>query len=215
MKIQPLYHAMIEWFFIFVSKKEFEMKGLDYVAIDFETANTYANSACSVGLVRFIDGQEVASLYSLICPAKMYFIPEWTEEIHHISYDDVRNKPQFPEAWNTLVAPFLEQVPGLPLVAHNAGFDMNVIRSCMDYYGMPVPQLYYFDSLKVAQRTWPELECHRLTYLGEKFLIQYDAHNALDDSRTCGKIVWLAAKAQDADSVDGLLAACGLEMRKL
>lgn len=190
-------------------------KGLDYVAIDFETANTYANSACSVGLVRFVDGKEVASVNSLICPAKMYFIPEWTEEIHHISYDDVRNKPQFPEAWNTLVAPFLEQVPGLPLVAHNAGFDMNVIRSCMDYYGMPVPQLYYFDSLKVAQRTWPELECHRLTYLGEKFLIQYDAHNALDDSRTCGKIVRLAAKAQDADSVDGLLAACGLEMRKL
>ena len=191
------------------------MKGLDYVAIDFETANTYAGSACSVGLVRFIDGKEDGSLYSLIHPAKMYFIPEWTEQIHHISYDDVRNKPQFPEIWDTLVVPFLEQVPGLPLVAHNAGFDMNVIRSCMDYYGMPVPQLCYFDSLKVAQRTWPELDCHRLTYLGEKFLIQYDAHNALDDSRTCGKIVRLAAKAKDAGSVDGLLAACGFEMRQL
>lgn len=190
-------------------------KGLDYVAIDFETANTYANSACSVGLVRFVDGKEVASVNSLICPAKMYFVPEWTEQIHHISYDDVRNKPQFPEVWDTLVVPFLEQVPGLPLVAHNAGFDMNVIRSCMDYYGMPVPQLCYFDSLKVAQRTWPELDCHRLTYLGEKFLIQYDAHNALDDSQTCGKIVRLAAKAQDAGSVDGLLAACRLEMRQL
>lgn len=190
-------------------------KGLDYVAIDFETANTYANSACSVGLVRFVDGKEVASVNSLICPAKMYFVPEWTEQIHHISYDDVRNKPQFPEVWDTLVVPFLEQVPGLPLVAHNAGFDMNVIRSCMDYYGMPVPQLCYFDSLKVAQRTWPELDCHRLTYLGERFLIQYDAHNALDDSRTCGKIIRLAAKAQDADSVEGLLAACGLEKRRL
>ncbi len=191
------------------------MKGLDYVAIDFETANTYANSACSVGLVRFVDGKEDASIYSLIHPAKMYFIPEWTEQIHHIGYDDVRNKPQFPEIWDTLVVPFLEQVPGLPLVAHNAGFDMNVIRSCMDYYGMPVPRLCYFDSLKVAQRTWLELDCHRLTYLGEKFLIQYNAHNALDDSRTCGKIVRLAAKAQDACSVGGLLAACGLEMRQL
>ena len=44
---------MIEWFFIFVSKKEFEMKGLDYVAIDFETANQMPQSACSVGLARF------------------------------------------------------------------------------------------------------------------------------------------------------------------
>lgn len=190
-------------------------KGLNYVAIDFETANTYANSACSVGLVRFIGGKEVASLHSLICPAKMYFIPEWTKEIHHISYDDVRNKPQFPEAWNTLVAPFLAHAPGLPLVAHNAAFDMNIIRSCMDYYGMPVPELYYFDSLKVAQRTWPELDCHRLTYLGEKFLITYKAHDALDDSRTCGKIIRLAAKTQKATDVESLLAACGLELRRL
>ncbi len=191
------------------------MKGLDYVAIDFETANTYANSACSVGLVRFINGREDGSLYSLIHPAKMYFIPEWTEQIHHISYDDVRNKPQFPEIWDTIVVPFLEQVPGLPLVAHNAGFDMNVIRNCMDYYGMPVPRLCYFDSLKVAQRTWPELDCHRLTYLGENFLIKYMAHDALDDARTCGKIIHLAAKAQKVASVDKLLNVCGLGLLQL
>jgi DNA polymerase-3 subunit epsilon len=191
------------------------MKGLDYVAIDFETANTYANSACSIGLVRFFDGEEVASLYSLIHPAKMYFIPEWTEEIHHISYDDVRNKPQFPEIWNTLVVPFLAQAPGLPLVAHNAPFDMNVIRGCMDYFGMPVPELHYFDSRRVAQRTWPDLECHQLTYLGENFLIKYNAHDALDDARTCGKIIHLAAKAQKVASVDKLLNICGLELRQL
>ena len=33
---------------------------LDYIAIDFETANTYANSACSVALVRFTGGKEAA-----------------------------------------------------------------------------------------------------------------------------------------------------------
>lgn len=188
------------------------MKGLNYVAIDFETANTDPDSACSVALVRFIDGKEVGSVSSLICPAKMYFIPEWTEEIHHISYDDVRDKPQFPEIWDTVAAPFLAEVPGLPLVAHNARFDMSVLRSCMEYYGMPVLKLHYFDSLKVAQRTWPELECHRLTYLGEKFLIEYNAHEALDDARTCGKIINLAAKAQKATSVQELLAKCGLEL---
>ena len=59
---------------------------LDYIAIDFETANQFKNSACSVGLVRFINGKETDSCYSLIHPAKMYFIPEWTRDIHHISY---------------------------------------------------------------------------------------------------------------------------------
>ena len=47
---------------------------LDYIAIDFETANYYKNSACSIGLVRFIDGKETDACYSLIHPAKMYFI---------------------------------------------------------------------------------------------------------------------------------------------
>ena len=73
---------------------------LDYIAIDFEIANQYRNSACSVGLVRFLDGKETDSCYSLIHPAKMYFIPEWTRDIHHISYNDVRNKPYFPEIWD-------------------------------------------------------------------------------------------------------------------
>ena len=45
---------------------------MEYFAIDFETANDYQNSACSVGVVRFVD-------------------------IHGISYGDVRNKPQFPK----------------------------------------------------------------------------------------------------------------------
>ena len=52
---------------------------LDYIAFDFEIANLYKNSACSIDLVRFIDGKETDSCYSLIHPAKMYFIPEWIE----------------------------------------------------------------------------------------------------------------------------------------
>lgn len=39
---------------------------LDFYIIDFETSNTFANSACSVGVVRFIDGKETGSVYSLI-----------------------------------------------------------------------------------------------------------------------------------------------------
>ena len=131
---------------------------LDYIAIDFETANQYRNSACSVGLVRFIDGKEVDSCYSLIHPAKMYFIPEWTETIHHISYNDVRNKPYFPEIWDTMVMPFVNKTPGVPLVAHNGNmFDMPVIQSCCEYFGMDVPNwntLILLLLLKRPGRSW-------------------------------------------------------------
>ena len=187
---------------------------LDYIAIDFETANYFKNSACSVGLVRFIDGKEVDYCYSLIHPAKMYFIPEWTEEIHHISYDDVRDKPYFPEVWDTMVMPFINKTPGIPLVAHNGNmFDMPVIQNCCEYFGMEVPKLEYFDSLIIARKTWPEFESHQLTKLGERFNIEYLAHDALEDSRVCGQLVKIAADKWEVNSVEDLVKACQTSVR--
>lgn len=187
---------------------------LDYIAIDFETANQYRNSACSVGLVRFIDGKEVDSCYSLIHPAKMYFIPEWTRDIHHISYNDVRNKPYFPEVWDTMIMPFINQTPGVPLVAHNGNmFDMPVIQNCCDYFGMDVPKLEYFDSLIIARKTWPEFETHQLTKLGERFSIEYLAHDALADSRVCGQLIKIVADKWGVNSVEELLAACNTQIK--
>ena len=189
---------------------------LDYIAIDFETANYYKNSACSVGLVRFIDGKETDSVYSLIHPAKMYFIPEWTETIHHISYDDVRDKPYFPEVWDTIVMPFINKTPDIPLVAHNGNmFDMPVIKDCCEYFGMDTPNLKFFDSLIIAKKTWPELDSHRLTALGEYFKIDYLAHDALEDSRTCGQIINNAAEKWEVNSIAELLKKCNQELLEL
>ena len=181
---------------------------MTYYAIDFETANQYQNSACSVGVVRFVDGVEKDNVYSLIRPAKMYFRPDFID-IHGISYDDVRDKPYFPEVWQTIVEPFLERTEDdcVKFVAHNASFDMNVIRACCDYYGMPVPKAKYACSLNVSKKAWGDYECHRLTYLAEQFGIVYDAHNALDDARTCGKIFAMAAEKMGCN-LDELFSKC-------
>lgn len=191
------------------------MGELNYISIDFETANYYKNSACSVGLVRFVDGIEADSCYSLIRPAKMYFIPEWTRDIHGISYNDVRNKPLFNEVWTTIVMPFVNQTPDYPFVAHNGDFfDMPVIKECCACYNIPHPKNTFFDSLKVAKKTWPNFSSHKLTYLGEKFGISYKAHDALEDSRTCGKIIKIAADEWNATSVEELLSLCQVPMKK-
>ncbi len=145
----------------------------------------------------------------------MYFIPEWTEQIHHISYNDVRDKPFFQEVWDKIIMPFVNENPELPFVAHNARFDMNVIRKCCDYYGMTIPNINYFDSLRIAQKTWPDFENHRLTYLANQFGIIYDAHNALDDSITCGKIVTLAAEKHSTTNIPDLLKKCSSKFKIL
>ena len=189
-------------------------KGLNFITIDFETANYAKESACAVGLVRFVDGREEDGVYSLIRPPSTYFIPEWTETIHHISYEDVCDKPRFPDVWRTLVEPFLGQTPGLPLVAHNTPFDMNIIRGCCAYYDMELPDVSYFCSLALSRIVWPGIS-HRLTALGEHFGICYDAHNALADAQTCGKVVVIAAQELGVADTDSLLKKAGIPLCSL
>ena len=44
---------------------------LDFVALDFETANKFKNSACSLAVITVKDGQITKKAYSLIKPPFM------------------------------------------------------------------------------------------------------------------------------------------------
>jgi DNA polymerase-3 subunit epsilon len=195
--------------------EEPEEESLDYIAIDFETANQYGRSAISVGLVRFINGKESDNIYERICPPSDYFVQEWIDKVHHLTYDDVKACPKFPEVWDQKIIPFIEKTPGFPLVAHNAKFDMSVIWDACNYYHHKLPGYNYFCSLQLSKKVWPELEKHALTFLGQKFGIEYLAHDALEDSRTCGLIVNLAAQKTGCYTIEELLKKCGLRFEKI
>lgn len=71
---------------------------------------------------------------------------------------------------------------------------MGVLQACFNYYGMPAPNIEYACTLRIARKVWKDFEHQKLTFLADKFGIEYDAHNALDDARTCGKIFSMAAE---------------------
>lgn len=56
---------------------------MDYVAIDFETANSRGDSVCSIGLSRFSDGKEVDRYYALINPRQYFNTREYSNPRHH------------------------------------------------------------------------------------------------------------------------------------
>ncbi|GMO69185.1 MAG: hypothetical protein Ta2A_17380 [Treponemataceae bacterium] len=176
--------------------------GFDFVAIDFETANYDSASAVSIGLIKYVDGAEVDSLYSLIKPPVLYIRPDFTQ-IHGLTVADVRDAPSFDAIWGDVFA-FID---GYCLIAHNAGFDMKVLKSVLEHYLIKIPALYSACSLKMARKLWkkPQVESRALTALAEHFGIIYDAHNALDDARTCAKIVMLAANECEAANLKQLL----------
>lgn len=183
---------------------------MNFVTIDFETADYSRESACSVGLIKFLDGKAVDTFYSLIRPPVLYIRPDFTE-IHGLTVEDVQDAPTFAEVWENGVKPFTGD---LPLAAHYAVFDMGVLAAALAWYDLPVPPLRYFCTCTLARRAWPELKSHALTALGKHFGIEYNAHNALDDALTCGKIALLAAEKYESSSLAELLRSARMKMKK-
>jgi DNA polymerase-3 subunit epsilon len=184
---------------------------MNFIAIDFETAKHSRESACSVGLVKFLNGKMVDTFYSLIRPPVLYIRPEFTD-IHGLTVEDVRDAPTFAQLWESSLLPFIGK---LPLAAHNAPFDMGVLRAALEWYALPIPPLKYFCTLKLARTAWPELKSHALTSLGARFGITYDAHHALDDAQTCGIIAHKAAEKYACTHLRDLLRALQIRMSAL
>ena len=157
---------------------------MNYVAIDFETASTEKDSACSVGLVRMDeDGNAVSRYYSLIRPRVPKFDP-FCFQIHHLDPLDILSAPTIADIWEDMKA----FIGPLPLVAHNARFDAEVLRASLDSWGIEVPHNEYYCTLSLARRLWKGRRSYRLSALAEDLGWEYQAHNALADSEICGRL---------------------------
>ncbi|MCL2155903.1 MAG: 3'-5' exonuclease [Leptospirales bacterium] len=183
----------------------------DFIAIDFETAAYSRDSAVSIGLVKYRNYRPIGSYYSLIRPPRLYIRPDFTD-IHGLTVDDVRDAPDFDDIWESEIKGFIGTTI---LAAHNAAFDMGVLRAVLKYYDIPVPPISYFCSCKLSKKVWPVYKSHSLSNLAEKFGIVYDTHNALADAETCGKIITLCARDIDSASTEKSIKSEGMPLSKL
>ena len=97
---------------------------MQYIVLDFETADYSSDSACALALVRVAHGRIEDEFYSLIKPLGGNFAFSW---LHCITREAVRDAPGFGELW-PLVVNFIGNASYL--VAHNAPFDRRVLRAC-------------------------------------------------------------------------------------
>lgn len=183
---------------------------LDFTAIDFETANKYANSACSLAAVAVRGGQIVHEDYMLIRPPFMSFSPD-NIRVHGITPEQVRHEPTFDKLWG-FVRPRLE---GSILIAHYAVFDTRVLRSLAKTYGLDLPSLSYACTVEISRKVWPRLPNHKLDTVAGFLGYSFRHHQALDDARACAVIACAAAKKVGASSVEELLSITGLTLKRL
>lgn len=179
---------------------------LNFVAIDFETANKYANSACSLAVVTVENGQITKRGYSLIKPPFMQFDEECIA-IHEILPKDVMDKPTFDKLWPAI---YENHLKGKLVIAHNAKFDIGVLRATLDHYNIEWPELDYTCTVKISKRVWPDLQNHKLNTLAAYLGYEFKHHYALDDAEICAQVAIAAVKKRGVQSMDQLLANIGL-----
>jgi len=168
---------------------------MNFVAIDFETANSSRSSVCSLAAVTVENGKIVRSAYSLIRPPVMKFDYR-NIQIHGINPEDVMNKPTFNQLW-ARICPHLENKI---VIAHNAAFDISVLRCILQEYSIPLPKFKHACTVQIAKKTWPGGENYKLDTLAKKFQIDFEHHNALHDARACAQIAILAGQELQADN---------------
>ena len=169
-----------------------------FVAIDFETADSGRDSACSVGLVRVEGDVVVEKVVQLIRPPRLetgdLFTPPPAEfqftYIHGIRPEQVLDQPTFAQAWPKL-ARFLEGADFL--AAHNAPFDEGVLTACCRSARLPKPTHRFVDTVRLARGTW-NIYPTKLPDVCRHLDIALNHHEALSDAEACARIVIAARK---------------------
>lgn len=182
---------------------------LDFTAIDFETANSSSASACSVGLVKVRNGRVVERVGWLIRPPAGHDeFWEWNTRIHGIRAEDVLGAA----SWQAQLPDLVAFADGDALVAHNAGFDMGVIRGACAATMLACPSFDYVCSLQVARKTY-HLDSYRLPVAAMAAGFEdFHHHDALADSEACAAIMVHAARRHGVDTVEQLADAVAVRV---
>ena len=154
----------------------------DFVVIDVETACSSVSSICQVGIVGFRDGVEVFAYETLVDPCDTF--SPFNVRIHGISEDHVAGQPTFAHIHPAVDA----HLSGRITVAHS-GFDKGALAAACRVHDRTTIATTWLDSVRVAQRAWPELPSHRLNVLSKFLGIRHKHHDALSDARAAGMVV--------------------------
>jgi DNA polymerase-3 subunit epsilon len=176
------------------------------LAIDFETANGQRVSACAIGLVWIENGSIVRRESRLIRPKEIKF-NNYNIFLHKIRSDHVINQPDFP----TVFSEFESDISGALVLAHQAEFDVSVIRETLRQYNRECPEFTFLCTRMISEAAWPECGGSSLEVVTDYLGIQFRHHDAGEDAAACAKVALAAAQAVGANTMTELASKIFLE----
>lgn len=154
-----------------------------YIVFDVETPNRYNNRMSAIGISVVEEGRIVREFFSLVDPEQPF--DRFNSMLTGIDEESVADAPAFPELWKR-IEPILSS--GI-LVAHNASFDLGVLRKCLESYGIEwKPFAKGICTVVMGRSLLPGIS-HKLKDMCAYYGICLNHHQADSDSRACAEIL--------------------------
>ena len=168
-----------------------------YIAFDVETPNRYNNRISAIGISVIEDGSITDSFFSYVNPETHFDF--FNTQLTGIDEGTVTTAPTFPELWKRVELLFSSGI----LVAHNAVFDLGVLKKCLlDYEITWNDKALYCCTVQMGRRLLPGMK-HGLRDMCDYYGICLDHHKADSDSRACAEILirYLKSGAEEKDFI--------------
>jgi len=169
---------------------------MDFVSLDFETANSYRGSPCEIALVRVRGGKVVETFDTLLHQTNF---SAFNTMLHGISKEMVKGSPKIEEIWPTA----REFIGADPIVAHYAAFDTGVLRDSLGMKAFSDP-LSYFCTVVLSRRIL-SLPSYRLPWVADELGIAFEeTHRSLADAMAVAEIVLALGQQTGLGSLEEL-----------
>ena len=146
------------------NNKEYNLLEDTFVVFDTETTGFYAGSdqMIEIGAVKVQKGNIIDRFDELIDPKRP--LPKKITELTFITDEMLKGK----DSEENVTRRFLEWAGNLPMVAHNAKFDISFMKAAFNKYNLGDFDYTVLDTMSLARMMHPEWTNHKLQTLTKK-----------------------------------------------
>ena len=158
--------------------KEYDLLGQEYVVFDTETTGftPYSDQMIEIGAVKIKNGEITDRFDELINPGRK--LPDKIVELTNITDEMLVGG----DTEENVTKRFKEFISDLPMVAHNAKFDIGFISAAYNKYNLGEFTNTVLDTMSMARMLYPNWKNHKLSTLVKQLDVPWDesAHHRAD-----------------------------------
>ncbi|MBE6156541.1 MAG: PolC-type DNA polymerase III [Firmicutes bacterium] len=158
--------------------RDYDLLETEFVVFDTETTGftPYTDQIIEIGAVKIKNGEITDRFDELINPGRK--LPEKIIELTNITDEMLEDK----DTEENVTKRFMEFIGDLPMVAHNAKFDIGFISAAYNKYNLGEFSNTVLDTMSMARMLYPNWKNHKLSTLVKQLEVPWDedAHHRAD-----------------------------------